>query len=167
MHILVPKWYIFLPSEKASPYWHCTFFLSVYDILRLNGIVSLKLKKKKNLAYMIFSIQICRLVLTFGNQCRLVQTVNRGKNLGKRCISAWNSVQQNLTECWGLESYLKPELFLTWHAVSKMQRSKAKYVCLNVCGCSDGALKEMDLKPKTLLLKTIKKEKDKLVTSHT
>lgn len=116
---------------------------------------------------MIFSIQICRLVLTFGNQCRLVQTVNRGKNLGKRCISAWNSVQQNLTECWGLESYLKPELFLTWHAVSKMQRSKAKYVCLNVCGCSDGALKEMDLKPKTLLLKTIKKEKDKLVTSHT
>lgn len=123
--------------------------------------------KKKNLAYMIFSIQICRLVLTFGNQCRLVQTVNRGKNLGKRCISAWNSVQQNLTECWGLESYLKPELFLTWHAVSKMQRSKAKYVCLNVCGCSDGALKEMDLKPKTLLLKTIKKEKDKLVTSHT
>lgn len=124
-------------------------------------------KKKKNLAYMIFSIQICRLVLTFGNQCRLVQTVNRGKNLGKRCISAWNSVQQNLTECWGLESYLKPELFLTWHAVSKMQRSKAKYVCLNVCGCSDGALKEMDLKPKTLLLKTIKKEKDKLVTSHT
>lgn len=124
-------------------------------------------KKNKNLAYMIFSIQICRLVLTFGNQCRLVQTVNRGKNLGKRCISAWNSVQQNLTECWGLESYLKPELFLTWHAVSKMQRSKAKYVCLNVCGCSDGALKEMDLKPKTLLLKTIKKEKDKLVTSHT
>lgn len=98
VHILVPKWYIFLPSEKASPHWHCTFFLSVYDILRLNGIVSLKLKQKKKTSLHDFLNSNLQTGSDFWQPVQTRSDCKPGQKSGQTLyfsLKQWNSPKQN------------------------------------------------------------------------